>query len=384
MNSINLKTLLLAGVVLVLATACGGGSEGGDPADTDAGGATPTQPAPPVAEQPFKELYEQGVARYLGVFAPAMTQVLPGGVKTYSFDGKSGGPICFTGNPYAMSTRDGSSRNLMIFLQGGGLCGPNGCDAVEAASPVVAPAFGILNPSDQTNPVRDYDVAYLPYCDGSLWMGDRDLDSDGDGNNDRLFRGLQNLSASLDVIVRAYPSPDRILLAGNSAGGFGTHPALPLVRRLYPGVPIELLNDSGMGILPEGGQATLNEYWNSGAFFPASCKTCIGADGNLTDYHKYQLAEDSNLRVGFVSYKQDAVVTAGEGNLAGPEFERQLLEAVAELRQTYPERFQSMIANGDGHTFIIKDFDKSVGGKTVRQWVGDMLNGNGNWVSVSD
>ena len=123
-----------------------------------------------------------------------------------------------------------------------------------------------------------------------------------------MFRGAQNLSASLDVIVRTYPAPSRILLAGNSAGGFGTHAALPLVRKLYPDVPIELVNDSGMGIQDEGSQETLNEYWNSSAFFPASCETCIGDDGNLTDYHKWQLAEDENLRMGFLSTKQDAVV----------------------------------------------------------------------------
>ena len=74
----------------------------------------------------------------------------------------------------------------------------------------------------------------------------------------------------------------------------------------------------------------MNQYWNSGAFFPASCETCIGEDGNLTDYHKYQLAEDPNVRVGFLSTKQDAVVTVERGTLSGPEFERQLLEAIDE------------------------------------------------------
>jgi hypothetical protein len=215
-------------------------------------------------------------------------------------------------------------------------------------------------------------------------MGDRDVDEDGDGINDRLFRGLQNLSASLDVIVGAYPSPSKILLTGNSAGGYGAHAALPLVRELYPGVPIELANDSGMGILSEGGQETLNQYWNSGAFFPASCETCIGEDGNLTDYHKYQLAEDPNVRVGFLSTKQDAVVTVERGTLSGPEFERQLLQAIDELSEAFPERFQSLIADGDGHTFILRDFERSVGGTTVKQWIADMLDNNANWVSVSD
>ena len=380
MNQPNKRSLLLAGVLLACATACESGSDSGN----ETGGVPPSQPDTPITEQPFQELYDQGVDRYLGVFAPMMAELLPGGITTYTFDGSSGGPICFTGNQYAMSTRNGTSSELMIFLQGGGLCGPNGCDAVEAAEPVTPIPFGILSAGDPSNPTADYNVAYLPYCDGSLWMGDRDVDEDGDGINDRLFRGLQNLSASLDVIVGAYPSPSKILLTGNSAGGYGAHAALPLVRELYPGVPIELANDSGMGILSEGGQETLNQYWNSGAFFPASCETCIGEDGNLTDYHKYQLAEDPNVRVGFLSTKQDAVVTVERGTLSGPEFERQLLEAIDELSEAFPERFQSLIADGDGHTFILRDFERSVGGTTVKQWIADMLDNNANWVSVSD
>jgi len=384
MNQSNFKSMLLASVLLVSATACDSGSSSDNQSGNETGDVTPTQPDTPVTEQPFQELYDQGIDRYLDVFAAVPIAVRPGGLTTYAFDGSSGGPICFTGEQYAMSTRDGASSELMIFLQGGGACGPNGCDAVEVAQPVVAPSIGILNADDPGNPVADYNVAYLPYCDGSLWMGDRDIDTDGDGINDRMFRGAQNLSASLDVIVRTYPAPSRILLAGNSAGGFGTHAALPLVRKLYPDVPIELVNDSGMGILSEGGQETLNEYWNSSAFFPASCETCIGEDGNLTDYHKYQLAEDPNLRFGFLSTKQDAVVTIERGTMSGPEFERQLLEAIGELSEDYPERFRSLIADGDGHTFIIRDFERSVGGTTVKQWIADMLDSNADWASVSD
>ncbi|MEO0574341.1 MAG: pectin acetylesterase-family hydrolase [Pseudomonadota bacterium] len=383
LQSPNLRNLLLAGFILTFTAACGSNSSD-DSVNVvdDTSMDMPTDP--PVAEQPFQELYNQGVDRYLGVFAPMSANQSSDGITTYTFDGSADGPVCFTGNPFAMSTRDGTRSELIIFLQGGGACTPNACDAVEAAEPATPIPFGILSATDPTNPAADYNTAYLPYCDGSLWMGDRDSDEDGDGTSDRLFRGLQNLSASLDVIVGAYPSPSKILLTGNSAGGAGTHAAIPLVRKLYPEVPIELVNDSGMGILPEGGQDNLNLYWNSDAFFPDSCENCIGDDGNLTDYHKYQLAEDPDLRVGFLSTKQDAVVTVERGTLSGAEFEEQLLVAIGELSDAFPERFQSMIADGDGHTFILRDFERAVGGVTVKQWITDMLDDDADWVSVSD
>jgi hypothetical protein len=127
----------------------------------------------------------------------------------------------------------------------------------------------------------------------------------------------------------------------------------------------------------------LNDAWNSAAFFPDSCTSCIGEDGNLTDYHKWQLAEDMNLRMGFLSYKQDAVVDE-RLMIGGPAFEAQVLEAVAELEAEYPDRFRSLTADGDGHTFILRDFDYAVGSTTVRQWITNMLSESEDWVSFSD
>lgn len=346
-----------------------------DSSDNPANGGSNAQ-----AEPPFQELYNQGVDRYLGEFTPMTSEAVDGSVIEHTF-GAGDGPLCFRGDEFAMSTRDGVSDELLIFLQGGGACGPTNCAAVPVGLPLFN--FGILEAGNPANPTTDYDLGYIPYCDGTLFTGDRDVDSDGDGNNDRYFRGIQNLSASLDVIVRNYPAPSRIVLAGNSAGGLGIHYALPLVRKQYPDVPIELINDSGMGIQQPGSQERLNAYWNSGSFFPASCSTCIGEDGNLTEYHKYQLAEDENIRMGFISSTQDEVIV-GRLSIDGAAFEAELLEAVEELEEAYPERFRSLMSKTDEHTYIIKQFDFAVADTTVRQWVTNMLSFSERWASKSD
>lgn len=377
--------LLAGGVAACGAEAAGqidgsGPPDAGDDRGADSGAALD---GGSVLAEPFRELYDQGIDRYLGRFTPDRVEERPGNVTSYTFSDEDGGPVCFTGGEFQMATRDGSSDSLMIFLQGGGACSPNNCDAVETAGSGDIPAFGVLSPANPANPAAEFDVGYLPYCDGSLWSGDRDADSDGDGVDDRWFRGLQNLSASLDVIASRYSAPSRIFLTGNSAGGFGTHMALPLVRKLYPDVTIELINDSGVGISTPGTQVTLNAYWNAGAFYPNSCAGCIGDDGHLTDYHAYQLAEDPNLRMGFMSYERDGVIVE-RSSIDAPTFEAALLEAMAELREAFPDRFRSFIAEGDGHTFILRDFERQVGGTSVRGWITDMLEGGESWISVSD
>ncbi|MEM7707266.1 MAG: pectin acetylesterase-family hydrolase [Pseudomonadota bacterium] len=348
-----------------------------------ADGGSPCEQVPPTTSAlPFQELYDQGVDRYLGVFTPNTVQRLDTGVTVHEFDQESG-PLCFTGNPYSVSTRPGAGGALMIFLQGGGACGPGSCGATESTGPAL-PAIGILDSADGVNPTAAYDVGYVPYCDGTLFSGDNDVDSDGDGEADRFFRGVQNLSAALDVIARTFPSPGKILLAGNSAGGSGVHNALPLVRKLYPGVAIEVLNDSGVGVLAPGVIEELLDYWNAFSSIPSSCSGCIGEDGHLTGYHRYQLAEDRNVRMGFISSKQDEVVAVDSLMISGAAFEAELLEAMAELRAAFPDRFRSLIADGNEHTFILRQFDYAIGGTTVRQWVTDMLDGNAAWVSISD
>ena len=339
------------------------------------------EPEPEPEPVPFEELYAQGVDRYLGEYTPMMSET-QGDIVQHTF-GTGDGPLCLVGGEYTMATREGAGDEVMIFLEGGGACTSQLCQATPAASPGM-PTFGILNAADSSNPAADFDVAYLPYCDGSVFSGDAEYDDDQDGSIDRYHRGLKNLSAALDVVASTFPSPSKILLTGNSAGGYGTDYALPLVRKLFPEAQIELINDSGVGIAFPGYIDFVSNEWNATAFIPESCETCIGDDGHLTGYHIYQLDQDPMLRMGFMSTKQDSVIADTFIGIGGEAFEAALIEAMADLEAAHPERFRSLIADGNSHTFLQAQFTREVGGKTVSQWVADMLSASADWVSVSD
>ena len=64
-------------------------------------------------------------------------------------------------------------------------------------------------------------------------------------------------------------------------------------------------------------------------------------------------------------------------------FDAEVVAAMAELEAAHPGRFRSFVADGDGHTFILRNFDREVGGTTPRRWIEDLLNGSA-WVSVAD
>ncbi|WP_241521202.1 pectinacetylesterase family protein [Kineobactrum sediminis] len=342
----------------------------------------PVEVVPEVA--PFQELYDQGIDRYLGIYTPMLSET-DGDIVNHSF-GSGDGPLCLTGGEYTMATRDTGSEDLVIFLQGGGACWSDLCLATEQAAPGIPP-FGILDPARADNPVADWNTVYLPYCDGSLHAGDQDVDTDDDGEADRFHRGLHNLSASLDVAVSTFPAPRKILLTGISGGAFGTTYAMPLVRKLYPNVPIELINDSGIGLGRQDDRSFIEQLldeWNANAFFPESCETCIGDDGHITDYHKYQLSEDDNFRLGMMSYTRDAVIAGVFVRIPPEEFEAALRGELDDLEAAYPERVRSFVATGTEHTFLLGDLQKTGGGTAVADWVSAMLEGAGGWETTRD
>ena len=336
----------------------------------------------PVVETNFNEQVRQGATRYLDVYTPMSSSIV--GTDTVHRFGVGDGPLCLDGSEYIVSTRDGSSGDLVIFLEGGGGCWSTFCQANETANAGVNKA-GILDPALAGNPLASWDVTYLPYCDGSLFIGDIDNDYENDSEIE-YQRGLKNLSAGLDIAKRTYPSPSRIVLAGNSGGGYGTIFALTLVRNLYPDTPIDVINDSGVGVAVDGDPTFLNGIiadWNASALFPKSiCPGCY-ADGHLTEFFGWQFEQDNNFRLAMLSSKQDFVIGTVFLQVGGPAFEAALVPQLAKIESLSGGRMASWVTNGTDHTFVQRDVTATGGGVTVLEWVRTFIE-NDNWTSVSD
>ncbi|MGB1139505.1 MAG: pectin acetylesterase-family hydrolase [Halioglobus sp.] len=368
------RTRLLYPSLICLSLTLGACSDGSDNRDND------NSPG----NRPFQELYDQGIDRYLGVYTP-MTSEVDGDTTVHTF-GTGDGPLCQDESAYNMSTRDVGSQDLVIFLQGGGACWSELCLSTESATPGI-PSAGILDPALDANPMKDWNVSYFNYCDGGLHASDRDWGPVGGDLNNRKQRGLHNLSAGLDVTARTFPQPRRIVLTGSSGGGFGTIFALPLVRKVYPDVPIDVLNDSGVGVSKDG-QPEFTELlfndWNMEAFIPASCGRDCYADGHLTGYFDWQLQQDPSHQQGMMSYKNDFVISVTFAGVGPEAFERDLLREMAELEALHPGRVASFIADGPDHTFLQFDIENlSAGGVTVVEWVESFLSGEG-WETTID
>jgi hypothetical protein len=338
-----MRSLLPCACALVFAPGCPSGD-------------VPEPPGPSPQPGMYDELLDQGVARHLGADAPRTAETDEDGVVTYTFAVEGRGPACLRGAPFRVAVRDVGSPDLVVFLQGGGACWEDFCFAIETAPPGIPP-LDVLDRELPFNPYRDWNVVYLPYCDGSLFAGDADIDEDGDGSPDRLHRGLQNLSAALDLARDHFPDPARVALIGASGGAFGTMPGAVLARQQWEGVPLDVVNDSGVGVARDGDPyfiGDLLDEWNARSFVPASCVGCTDR-GHLVPLVGWQLARDPQLRSAVFSSYDDYVISTLFLGLPPGEFKESLLRETGAVAEAFPERYVRFLVEGDLHTALIGD-----------------------------
>jgi hypothetical protein len=296
---------------------------------------------------------ELGSTTYVGA-AVINEEIKEGNVSTWTFteEGRTG---CMRGDPFQMATRDMNSDDLVIFLQGGGACWSDFCLAVTEAPPGI-PTVDILNVELEENPVADWNVAYLPYCDGSMFTGDRDYDDDNDGELDRMYRGLANITASLDVAKVQFPNPTRVLLTGSSGGGFGAFLNIPLVRYYYPEAEIFVMTDGAVGIAkgpedPGFVKRLMNEF-DAENFLPEDCIDCI-ENGHVTRLIEWYLDRDPRVFFGVFSSWYDMVIGDIFLDIPPEQFRDTLALETNRIHAHHPDRYRRFIIDGRVHTTLL-------------------------------
>jgi hypothetical protein len=151
------------------------------------------------------------------------------------------GTRCGDGSSYAFQVRLAPAgepvENVVVFLQGGGVCVfEEDCAAVGAgllrALDNALPSGGILSNDPAVNPFATWTKVYLPYCTQDIHVGGGTTSAFPSRTVHRF--GARNVRAALrwvrDVLwteldattVEGYRADrPRVLLSGGSAGGFG-------------------------------------------------------------------------------------------------------------------------------------------------------------------
>jgi hypothetical protein len=369
--------------------ACGGAGSGGSTATAD-GTTTPDAgaPAQPRYEDPKAgfddaaraELLAHGFGKYLNAFQPSRVDA-GDTTTTYTFAPDEHGPICMQGAPFMASARDGASDDLLIYLQGGGACWTGTCAASTTTSGGAYP-IGWTD-GDARNPLSDFDLLNVGYCDGSVFAGDGEVHDPANGAPDgiRYHHGLANLSAALDLGKKRWPSPRRIVLAGSSAGGYGTILATAVVRLVWPKTDLFVIDDAGPGLTnpAEPSQyATILKEWNLAARIPPSCAAC--QDGQFTPFIGWSLEHDPTIRAGLFSSYEDDVIGQQFLGMTGPGYAKLLVAETGAIHASYPWRFERYLVDGAAHTALLAGFyDMNVDNVPLPEWTRRMIDDESDW-----
>jgi hypothetical protein len=331
------------------------------------------------------ELLELGIADYLGAAEPTSMETISGvqgvtdGSIVYDFD-PADGPVCLRGAPYSVSVLDQKSENLMIYLQGGGACVSLLCRSTTEVMQRGVPSLGILNTQDPENPVAGWNIVYVPYCDGSVFGGDGDFTNPSDMLGARHHYGQRNFSAALDRALEHFPGAKKVVLAGSSAGGWGTIYHRGLVRAKYPNAELTVINDAGIGFAVN--QASVADEWKATRHRPPSCAECQ-SHPHMTHFVKYMLEHDPETWVGDFSSYGDSVIRFFTFSPDAASFKQVLMQETDLLAQAHPDRYKRFFIDGESHTTLLTAFHSNVvDGVTVAQWVGKMIDRDPGWTEL--
>jgi hypothetical protein len=200
-------------------------------------------------------------------------------VGTTEYQGKDLTPICIKGTPYHYFAKRGSTNKLLMYYQGGGACWENLTCFFETCDTNVNPAggdnpnnwstgFGDL--SDQSNPFREWNIVFVPYCSCDIHFGDADQTYESDVLPDVVVQhhGYHNAKVVEKWAREHFVNPEVIFVTGSSAGAYGAVFQAPLLHEVWPASEFHVLGDAGNGVITPGFLQNEFNNWNFAANLP--------------------------------------------------------------------------------------------------------------------
>ncbi len=294
-----------------------------------------------------------------------------------------------------------ASSKLLIYLKGGGACWDHDTCNKKPILSVDLDGFdkkkfaalkwhknGVFDRASKTNPLASWSHVFVPYCTGDFHGGVQYSKVTG-----KHHVGHLNVAKYLARLRATFPKVTQVLLAGSSAGGFGTLMNYHQVQAAFAGVPVDLLDDSGPMLdeayLKPKLQGQMYSAWGLAKSMPPGCAKC--KTGHLDDLVAYLAGAHPKRRFGLISSREDAVIRAYFAHGYTP---KKLIMPAADFRKGLDHLADTVMAphknwsvyytNASWHVYVAGATlaVTSVGGTKLRDWISDMVTGKAGWTSV--
>lgn len=295
---------------------------------------------------------------------------------------------CAFGTPYRFFVRELSEpEGLLVYFEGGGACWDwvscSGMFDSTVADDELSRHAGIFDFDRRDDPFARYSVVFVPYCTGDVHVGDtvaRYGDPDWDARPVE-HRGAANVSAVLEWLEAGLAAPERLVVAGASAGSYGAIFHAPSLAALFPGAALTVIGDSGVPLLhgyPHilaswGADRVLRALWaRAGAGTEHGAATTV----SLEEAHRRIVLLRPDVRLALITTDRDAVQSAFYLYSGSPSWREEtlsLLEGLgSELRP-----FRAFVVEGEDHGLMRTDrfYEYEADGVRLRDWIARLVRG---------
>jgi len=275
---------------------------------------------------------------------------------------------CMTGDGslYYIFVKKGRSDNLLVFFSGGGVAWneytaarPSGGGRITAGLPnyywdnlrpftqIMNIRVGITEDNNPKNLFKDYSQVIITYATGDFHVGNNDYSYKDENGNEKIlhFHGYENFRRAMEVSKKFFPSPKKLLIAGDSAGAFAVSALSGIVYEDYYKEcdDITLLADSGQ-LLYDKWHDTAKNIWKCDKdIYDVIYTDNITADwfealfGRYKNKFKYLYASSTHDYLLSAYYNDVANKVYGSDSDVQNEYYLQLCDMIDRLHKINPD-----------------------------------------------
>lgn len=305
------------------------------------------------------------------------------------------GATCNDGSPTGIAVNPGTSNNVMAFFNGGGACWDyTTCIdlGTAAAGPFGASQWSryeralggtVLDRTDAENPFADWTYVFIPYCTGDLHGGDHVVSyTRGEVSEEYAHVGHTNVLRDLERVAATWTAPDKLVVAGLSAGGGGVLLNYATFRWYYPQAAGYLLDDSLPMFIGDAIQPWMRNTWvETWNLHPTVDPLCSDCTDDFSRFHGALSTAFPDDRMALLSSQQDGTIS-GYFLMSGPSYEKNLaaLDTTILGPSTSWNRY---FIEGDSHTMTFDPARHDTSdGHALWPWLTAMVTDDPKWSDV--
>jgi hypothetical protein len=307
------------------------------------------------------------------------------------------------GEQYHGLYRVGSQNNVLIYFNGGGVSVDSyteerssedgASESFYNASPNAdnLATIGITGQQDE-NPFKNWTVVVFPYSTGDFHSGAGINEVERSSGDSRSVHhsGYSNFDLVMDELAPLVGSPEKLVVAGSSAGGFGAALLADNVANRFSSTEnLTVVVDSSLLLYDKWHEVAL-DVWKT----PPAIADALHSNNITLDSLQAAQAKHPEMKVLFASSTRDNALVQYQSYLDGHRFEastgggeryednlrRMVDEMTSTLANSGVYIFEG-IADGTSkltqHTLLVSNpFDPLVGTVSPAQWIYDAVNGD--------